>query len=548
MSNPGARRTGTAARRFVHFDGLYPDAFVPDSAWIREEGHLHLPPLDGLGELVLRGEFRRNPQARGIEAGSPGLVVEVGGKPVLFRRTFPEGPWEIRIPLPESSGDGGLTIGLKLTGVRLTNTLAWLGRLLAPGPFQGYRGQRRNRQLGLRTVSTPDGTAIFDFSRRQVPFSAEFFRRHARLGMNIVGFLKADLGLGESARAMVRAADAAGLPAALVPLKLNCLNRQGDETYAARLQEENPHGVNVLHIDPPVAGQVDHHHGPGFLRGRYNIGYFAWELPEFPDSWMPYCDLFDEVWCPSDFTREAIAGKSPKPVLTMPHAIEFLRPAAPRAVLRARFGLPDRDFLFLSLFDLNSYSARKNPQAAIEAFRRSGLGGRGARLVVKVHNAGANHADHLALKAAAETVPGMILLEGTLDRADITALEAACDCLVSLHRSEGFGLAIAECMYLGKPVISTDWSAPAEFVSVRNGCPVRAATVVLDRSYGPYARGSTWAEPDVGEAAAWMRSLAGDPALAARLGEAARATIEERFSPATIGARYRRRLESIATF
>jgi glycosyltransferase involved in cell wall biosynthesis len=103
-------------------------------------------------------------------------------------------------------------------------------------------------------------------------------------------------------------------------------------------------------------------------------------------------------------------------------------------------------------------------------------------------------------------------------------------------------------MYLGKPVISTDWSAPAEFVSSVNGCPVRAKTVVLDRSHGPYSKGSTWADPDVADAAGWMRRLFEDRSLAARLGNAARETIETRFSPATIGARYRSRLESIATF
>jgi glycosyltransferase involved in cell wall biosynthesis len=119
---------------------------------------------------------------------------------------------------------------------------------------------------------------------------------------------------------------------------------------------------------------------------------------------------------------------------------------------------------------------------------------------------------------------------------------------VSLHRSEGFGLAVAEAMYLGKPVISTDWSATSEFVNASNGCPVRAPLVMLDRNHGPYAKGSTWADPDPAHAAEYMRRLFLDPALGAALGAAARTTIESRFSPAAIGTRYRRRLEVIATF
>jgi glycosyltransferase involved in cell wall biosynthesis len=232
----------------------------------------------------------------------------------------------------------------------------------------------------------------------------------------------------------------------------------------------------------------------------------------------------------------------------MPHSIAIERPAAQPAVLRARFGLPSGPFLFLTVFDLNSTAARKNPQAVVEAFRQSGLGPSEAALVVKVQNTAANPAEFQALQAALRGLPGSVLLDGTLSRAEVTALEAACDCFVSLHRAEGFGLALAECMLLGRPVIATDWSATAEYINAANGCPVRARVVELEANHGPYARGSTWAEPDTAHAAEWMRRLAGDRALALRLGAAARATIEARFSPAAIGARYRRRLEHIATF
>jgi glycosyltransferase involved in cell wall biosynthesis len=347
---------------------------------------------------------------------------------------------------------------------------------------------------------------------------------------------------------MVRAADAAGLPAALVPLKLNCMNRLGEQMYAARLQEANPHGVNVIHVDPPASRDIDHHHGKAFRAGKYNIGYFAWELPEFPDTWVPSFDYYDEIWCPSDFSAAAIAMKSPLPVLTMPHAIAIAPPGDTTAQLRARFGLPPDSFLFLTLFDLNSYSARKNPRAAIDAFRRSGLAGRGAALVVKVQNVPGNPADFAALQASVGDLPGTVLMTETLSRYDISALEQACDCFVSLHRSEGFGLAVAECMFLGKPVISTDWSATSEYVTRDNGCPVRAKLVVLESNHGPYAKGSTWADPDPAHAADYMRALHADRSLGVRLGAAARETITTRFSPASIGARYRRRLESIATF
>ena len=344
---------------------------------------------------------------------------------------------------------------------------------------------------------------------------------------------------------MVRAADAAGIPAALVPLKLNCKNRLGDRTYADRLQADNPHPVNVVHLDPPASPDLDHHHGKRFRADKYNIAYWAWELPEFPDAWLPHFAFFDEVWCPSEFVRTAIAAKSPLPVVTMPHAIHVTPPAGDG---RARFGLPADRYLFLSVYDLNSYSERKNPRAAIEAFRQSGLGRGDATLVLKVQNPAGNEADFAALQAALRDVPGTILLTETLSRDDITLLESACDCFVSLHRSEGFGLAVAECMALGKPVISTNWSATAEFVDASNGCPVDFTLTTLAQSHGPYSKGQVWADPDVAHAASWMQRLVADRDLGPTLGRAARATIAARFAPAVIGARYRQRLESIAAF
>ena len=545
---------GAYSRRFTDYAGIFFDDYAPDSAWLRDRATLHLPPLGGVRGLVLRGEFRPHPAARGLETAPPGLAVFVNDRPAGSLTALPPGPWSLTLALPASDR---ATLSLRLTGIAVTNTLAWLGRLSGLAPLQRFRAQNKNRQLRLLSLATLDGELIYDFSVRHAPYSAAYARAHAQLGLNIAGFLTADLGLGESARCMVRAADAAALPSALVPLKLHCKNRLGDLTYTARLQDDNPHDVNVVHIDPPAARDLDHHHGPAFRAGKYNIGYFAWELPEFPDAWTSAFDYFDEIWTPSDFVTAALLLKSPLPVLTMPHAISFARPLEtvggalrPDSVasLRARLGLPAGKFLFLTLFDLNSYAERKNPRAVIAAFRLAALPAAGTALVIKVQNVAGNEAAFAALQTSLADLPHTVLLTATLSRADIYALEAACDCFVSLHRSEGFGLAVAEAMYLGKPVIATDWSATAEFVDASNGCPVRAPLVTLDRNHGPYGKGSTWADPDPAHAAEHMRRLFADPTLCATLGAAARATIEARFSPAVIGARYRRRLEAIATF
>lgn len=535
---------GAFRSRFNALEGLFFDAFAPDSVWIRETGLIRLPPLDRALQLVLHGEYRPHPQAQGLERALPGLVCLLDGRPVGSLAAPTPGPFQLTFAVAAKPSDAATLIELRLQGVGFTNFLAWLGRVTGLGAWQRFRAQHKNRQLRLTRLETTEGEIIFDFGNRNAPYSAEFARHHARLGVNLAGFLTAELGVGESARCMVRAADAAGLPTALVPLKLHCKNPLGDRTFAARLQDDNPHRVNVVHLDPPASRDLDHHH-PTFRAGKYNIAYWAWELPEFPDSWVPACAYFDEIWCPSDFVREAISLKVPLPVITMPHAISFPPPPADG---RAHFGLPADKFLFLVLYDLNSYTARKNPQAAIEAFRRSGLAGHGAALVIKVHNVAGNEADFAHLQADVADLPGTVLITETLSREDVYRLQAACDCYVSLHRSEGFGLAVAECMLLGKPVIATDWSATAEFLDATNGCPVRYRLNPLERNHGPYGKGQLWAEADADHAAEWMRRLRADAALCARLGAAAHATIVARFSPGVVGARYRKRLEGIACF
>ena len=540
---------GPSSRRLAHYEGLFFDEFSSESAWIRERALLRLPPLSEATPFVIEGEFVPHPEVRGVETGPLGADFSIDGRPIASLRALEPGPFRVRFAAGPATNGQGSVLEVRLQGTGLTDLLAWLGRVAAGWPFgarwQRFRSQNKNRQFRLTRIGTESGQTVFDFSNRHAPFSSEFARRRAHLGLNIAGFLTADLGLGESARCMVRAADAAGIATALIDLKLPNKNRRGDLTYQARLQDDQPYAVNVVHLDPPVSPDLDHYH-PWLRAGKYNIAYWAWELPEFPDSWLPYCDYFDEIWCPSEFTREAIALKSPLPVLAMRHSIWFAAPTEPAAALRARFRLPAEPFLFLCLFDLNSYAERKNPRAVIEAFRQSRLAGAGAALVIKVQNAAANPKDLAELHAAVLDLPGTVLIAETLPREEIYALEAACDCFVSLHRAEGFGLAIAESMFLGKPVIATNWSASAEYLNPENGCPVRATPIVLERNHGPYARGQVWADPDVAHAAEWMRRLFADRALASRLGAAARASVAAQLSPAVIGARYRRRLEAIA--
>lgn len=526
--------------------GFVFDDFHPATAWLRESASVRFPSLDSAGTIAIEGDWVPHPEVK--EALRPRLEIRWRGRTVGVVEPRQPGPW--RIQFEAEAGDEA-QLEFLLKGLGWPNTLAWLGRVSADLPgtaaLQRHRAQNPNRQLRVARISWRD-QEVFDFSLRHSPFSPAFGRQRAKVGVNIIGYFTADLGIGESARCMLRTCHAAGVPATPIEARLPCKASRTDATYKDQLKEKPEHAVNLFHLDAPAAPHIDTHHGPALREGRYNIGYLAWELPEFPDAWMPYLHHFDEIWCPSEFVRQAIAEKSPVPVHCFPHAIAFARPVESTLQLRTRLGLPADRYLFLFLYDLHSYSERKNAKAVIEAFRLSGLAERGASLIVKVHGVKGNEADLARLRESVADLPGTVLLTETFSRREIYDLEAACDCFVSLHRSEGFGLAIAEAMYLGKPVIATDWSASTEFLNEITGCPVRHRLVMLENSHGPYSRGQFWADPDVTHAAEWMVRLHDDPSLGHLLGTSARSSVETQLSPGAIGARVRRRLETIASW
>ena len=287
---------------------------------------------------------------------------------------------------------------------------------------------------------------------------------HSRsLGANVIGYVRSEMGIGESVRCVIRAARASGLPIAIRSVDAKGPYRLGDRSIAAD-DREFPHPLNLFHVNADQAELMIGRVGAAFVRGKYNVGYWHWELEEFPDRWLPSFKFFDEIWTPSTFCQTAIARKSPVPVLRMPHAV---RVEGDSAVSRADFSIPAGRFVFLTIVDLLSVSERKNPIGVIAAFRRAFGNSKDCHLVLKISHAQQRPREMAALAEAAEGLP-VTIIDRTIDRAQVNGLIRTCDCLVSLHRSEGFGLPIAEAMYLSKPVIVTDYSGNTDFTRPDN--------------------------------------------------------------------------------
>lgn len=280
------------------------------------------------------------------------------------------------------------------------------------------------------------------------------------------------------------------------------------------------------------------------VKANWRIGYWAWELSTFPDEWMHAFGLYNEIWASTVFARDAFASRSPRPVHLMPMVVDI--PAPGTSVSRAHFRLPKDRFLFFTNFDFRSFTARKNPIAAIRAFQQAFPTGRErVGLVVKTLHADHDLSGWHQLQLAAHRDRRIILVNRNMARIEIAGLMGVCDAYVSLHRSEGFGRGPAEAMLLGKPIIVTAYSGNMDFCRGDNACLVPAQLVPVKPGEYIGAEGAVWADADINVAANHMQRLAQDPVYCHQLGTEGRATIMSLYRADRIGSIYRTRLEDI---
>lgn len=377
--------------------------------------------------------------------------------------------------------------------------------------------------------------------------------RRAIPGINVFGDWAATTGLAQAARRLTVALHDAGFDLSLG--KVHSGAPRDDRRVPdvlRRLRDDRPHVIDVWMLNvnefPVISDDLLRPTG----RDTYSIGVWYWELPTFPERLIAQMSRVDEIWVATSFVQASFRSATDRPVHVVPAIVPELKGTGRR---RQDIGLTDDEVVFLFSFDVNSMVARKNPGAVIEAFGRAfppSVGHR-SRLVIKVLNLARQPEFAQWLRAAVTAVNG-VLIEEDLSDAELADLFLCADAYVSLHRSEGFGFGIAEAMSVGKPVIATAYSGNLDFATAANSLQVgyRLCEITsADHTYNEdasetYPTGAVWADPDVGQAARWMKLLAADPGLRKRLGEAGRATIRERYSARPVVGVVTDRLSEIA--
>jgi glycosyltransferase involved in cell wall biosynthesis len=328
-------------------------------------------------------------------------------------------------------------------------------------------------------------------------------------GLVVAGELARASGLGEGARLMLAAASQLGVP----PYALTLGDREAPLP---------PPGVPlVIHVNSPHMAAALLGLPRRLVQGRRVIGYWAWDLPVVPDAWRAGLRFVHEVWVPSRFTQSALAPLLPGRLRRVPHPVA-IQPIQPAPLTRADFGFPANAVVVLANFSLASSFERKNPLGMIAAFRAAFADRPDRLLVIKLGHHTHFPTDFARLQQAAAGIPNIRIDTTPLPTADLHAMTACADIVLSLHRAEGFGLVPAEAMLLGRPVIATGWSGNMDYMDAHSAALVGYRLVPAIDPRGVFsAPGAVWAEPDQADAVAHLRHLAEDTAARAQLGAAA---------------------------
>ena len=323
-------------------------------------------------------------------------------------------------------------------------------------------------------------------------------------GVNLIGFAFGELGIGEDIRMAAESFEEAGIPVSIVNISPGAEVRQKDMSLLKYMKAEDsqeaPYSVNIFCLTAFDTARVYLEKGKGLFEGRYNIGWWPWELPVWPKQWDVVFDLVHEVWGSTTYTTETYKSalkrcgkKTAIKKVPLKVSIDRLKPMS-----REELGLPEDRFLFLYVFDSNSYLSRKNPFGALKAFQNAFKGSdKKVGMVFKTMNPKHESHEYQKFKKACLADSRVILIENTMDRGEVLGLMNACDAYVSLHRAEGFGRTIAEALMLKKPTIATDFSGNTDFEGY---IPVKQKKIPVKEGEYPFvesADNAWWADPSV---------------------------------------------------
>lgn len=263
--------------------------------------------------------------------------------------------------------------------------------------------------------------------------------------------------------------------------------------------------------------------------GSRRVAYVVWETTVLPPDKVAILRTMDEVWTPSSWGRALLVdnGLDADKVGVVPEGVdvETFRPGGGGR----EEGRPFR-FLFVGKWEV-----RKGVELLVEAFREEFRADEPVELVLHGWNPYLPNfdLDERVRRLAGDPRGARVTASHPLREDALVSLYNSCDAFVLPTRAEGWGLPVTEAMACGLPVIVTDYSAPAEYLS--DDCayliPVEKLVPVRDPYFFPSGDAlGLWAQPDAGRLRGLMRHVYENPEEATEKGRRARALVCERLT------------------
>lgn len=369
------------------------------------------------------------------------------------------------------------------------------------------------------------------------------------LGVRWMAPISDGSGYAEASRNYIAALATAGVDVSATAINFENVNtdygRAGRFAEAA-LERRVNYPIQVMFLPPE--------HYPTYRDpSAYSIGLFDWEMGWIPREWVDICNTLQEIWVPCHWTAE-VAKKSgiTRSIHVFGHcaspedysdgpALEFPE-------------IPKGWFKFYSIFQ---WTERKNPEGLLRAYLTAFTDRDPVVLILKTY--GENYSDdetravmgrieEVKRKVGGAHQPKVLAILGMLTKDEMLGLHRMGDCFVLIHRAEGWGLPHFDACMMGKPVITTNYSANLEFTTTENSYLVGYKPVLVSgMDWFPwYAKDMTWADPDVGECTGAMRRVFKHRKQASARARMAQAYVHKKFSWSAIGAQMKLRIEQIA--
>ena len=340
--------------------------------------------------------------------------------------------------------------------------------------------------------------------QRIIPKSNAPLPSQPQLRIEVIGFFHSISGIAESARLCAQQLAEDGY-------QVNCTSV---ETFFRKPTEcewswnntipKEEINCRIYHLNPPMLPPVILQMGAEQFKRTFNIGYWAWELEAIPAEWIKATAYMNAIMTPSKFTTDTIKRYTDEPVLTVTHPVA---PEEPSRDIRTRLNIPEDAFMVTNIFSFGSAMERKNPMGLISAFKKAFTSTDNAFLVLK-SNSGNDSEEKKLLLASIDGFPNIILIDSHWSKKDILGLISSADIYASLHRSEGFGLTIAEALLLNTPPLVTAWSGNMDFCTEDNSFMVDYIPIPVNSSHPEFQEfeNATWADASIQTAADHLKS------------------------------------------